>query len=203
MKKLYLGLNPQPGTIHYPVIRTEVCTCDIKSAMALWPEFTHIIFTSQSAVHYWPGPWDKKIIAIGPATGSALQKKGLDPLIAREATQEGVIELIKEIRDSEVYFFLPRSSRARPLLTDYLRLNNISFFALDLYDTVLQKLEPIPCLEEIDEIIFSSPTTVDGFIQIYGKLPKDKKLTTIGPVTARALARCFGCDKEKITKILG
>jgi len=183
MRILYLGLKPKPGTFHYPVIRTEYCG-KIDEALALWPQFTHIIFTSQTTVHYWPGPWDKQTIAIGTATAAALHKRGLDPIVAPEATQEGVIALISEING---YFFLPRSKRARSALTNFMRERGISFFALDLYDTLFQKLEPVPNLDDFDEIVFTSPSTVEGFLRIFGSLPKNKKLTPIGPVTDQAI----------------
>src|SRR4051794_40929110 len=93
MRILYLGLNPKLGTYHYPVIRTEFCG-KLENALVLWPKFTHIIFTSQSSVHYWPGPWDKITIAIGDATAACIRKKGSEPLVATVATQEGIIDLI-------------------------------------------------------------------------------------------------------------
>lgn len=184
MRTLYLGLNPKSGTIHYPVIRTEYLG-QIEPALTLWPQFTHIIFTSQTTVHYWPGPWNKDLIAIGPATAAALQKKGFAPLIAPISTQEGVIALISQIKG---YFFLPRSRRARSALTDYLTMQNIPHLALDLYDTIFQKPEPVPNLDDFDEIVFTSPSTVEGFFRIFGKLPRDKKLTAIGLITEKALS---------------
>lgn len=192
MRVLYLGLNPKLGTVHYPVIRTEFCG-NLEPARQLWPQITHVIFTSQTAVHYWPGPWDKKIIAIGEATAGALRTKGLIPLVAPFATQEGVIELIKEING---YFLLPRSKLARSALTDYFDRCNMPYLIVDLYDTVYQQLEPVPSLDDFDEIIFTSPSTVEGFLRIYGKLPQDKILTPIGPITAKALStqNAHSCD---------
>jgi uroporphyrinogen-III synthase len=181
MKILYLGLRPKEGTFHYPVIRTELCPYQLPSD---WPLFTHMIFTSQTAVEYWSYPWDKEIIAIGQATALALQKKGISSQIAPFATQEGVIELIRPLAG---YFFIPRSNLARSALTDYLKKEGKSFYVLDLYCTVFQKLEPIPNLKDFDEIVFTSPSTVEGFLRIYGSLPQDKKLTAIGPITEQAL----------------
>lgn len=183
MNILHLGLHPKPGTTHYPVIRTEYCG-SIEPALALWLQFTHVIFTSQSTVHYWPGPWDKPALAIGPATAAALQQKGVKAVVAKESTQEGLIALIRSIPG---YFFLPRSRLARSVLTDFMQAENIPFFALDLYTTVCQKLKPVPDLNDFDEILFTSPSTVDGFLQIYGQLPLHKKLTPIGPITADRL----------------
>lgn len=179
--KLYLGLRPKAGMVHYPVIRTVFCG-HVEKALEKWADFTHVIFTSQTAVEYWPGPWDKKIVAIGLSTASALREKGCSPVIAPEATQEGVMQVIEE-----GYYLLPRSRRARSALTDFMKNKGIRFFVLDLYDTVFQKLEPVPDLSQFDEIIFSSPSTVEGFLRIFGKLPQDVQLTAIGPITKRAL----------------
>lgn len=181
MRILYLGLRPKTGTFHYPVIRTEFLGVGAPSD---WARFTHIIFTSQTAVEYWPGPWNKEIIAIGKATAAALRSKGVEPRVAPFATQEGVIELIKLI---DGCFFIPRSRLARSALTDYMEENQIPFSVLDLYDTHFQRLEPVPNLDDFDEIVFTSPSTVEGFLRIYGKLPREKKLTAIGPITQKAL----------------
>lgn len=183
MRILYLGLRPKSGTVHYPVIRTEKCD-SIKPALGLWNQFTHIIFTSQTAVEYWLGPWDKKVIAIGDPTASALKKMGLSPIVAPFATQEGIMELVKSMQG---YFFIPHSKRARPDLIQFLSERQIPYFALAIYDTHFQKPLPVPNLEDFDEIVFTSPSTVEGFLQIFGKLPKNKKLTAIGPITEKAI----------------
>jgi uroporphyrinogen-III synthase len=180
---LYLGLRPKPGTFHYPVIRTKYLG-GVEQALSLWPQFTHVIFTSQTAVSYWPGPWDKKVIAIGEKTAASLRGKGIEPLVAAEATQEGVIALISQI---DGYFFLPHSKLSRSVLIDYFRKNEIRHFALALYTTENIAPQPIPSLDGFDEIVFTSPSTVMGFLEIYKKLPKDKKLTAIGPITETAL----------------
>jgi uroporphyrinogen-III synthase len=55
---------------------------------------------------------------------------------------------------------------------------------------VIQKLEPIPSLASIREIIFTSPSTVEGFFDIFkGEPLENKKLNCIGPVTENALAK--------------
>lgn len=195
MKTLYLGLDPKnyfcSGTlVHYPVIRTmQINGIEFQKAISLWPQFTHVVFTSQTAVKYWEGDLNGKIcIAIGEATAEALRNRGAIPLIAPNATQEGVIELIESMELQNAFLFLPRSRLSRSALTDFLQRKQICFFALDLYDTLFQKLEPVPDLNEIDEIVFTSPSTVDGFVKIYGKLPSDKKLTGIGPITQKAIS---------------
>ncbi len=183
---LYLGLHPPANAIHYPVIRTEkILGKELEEAIRLWPDFTHVMFTSQTAVNYWEEDLQHKIcIAIGDATARAIRNRKAEPLIAPFPTQEGVLQLLQQLDLQDARIFLPHSKKARPLLE-----TQISCYVLNLYDTLFQKLEPIPDLNTIEEIIFTSPSTVEGFLRIYGKLPRDKKLTAIGPITEEALKR--------------
>lgn len=201
---LYLGLDPsrfprKKDLFHYPVIRTEkIFSDELMQALLLFPQFTHVIFTSITAVRYWRQESTlegKIIVAVGKATAEELRKDGYFPVIAKEEMQEGVIALLKTMDMGESFLFLPRSKKARPLLAKYLQQENRRFFALDLYDTVFQKPEPAPLLENVEEIVFTSPSTVDGFLKIYGSLPKNIKLTSIGPITNEYLEKrnvfCF------------
>lgn len=193
MKALYLGIDPSrwmEKVFHYPVIRTELI-----EQRECPPETTHLIFTSRSAVRYWNDFAGKQILAIGEATAALLREKGIEPLVAPEATQEGVMALLDVLDLSGANLLWPRSDRSRNDLALYLKQKNIPFRAIDLYRTVFQKPEPVPSLDDFDEIVFTSPSTVDGFLQIYGKLPRNKKLTAIGPVTRSYISenskRCF------------
>jgi uroporphyrinogen-III synthase len=171
VRTLYLGLRPKPGTFHYPVIKTVPLEVTIQP-------FTHVIFTSQTTVEYWKWPLDGKVvIAIGEATAKNLP----NPIIAPVATQEGIIALLKTMDLKGARICYPKSKRARPLLSNYLK----NGFTVDLYDTLLQKPEPVPNLDDFDEIVFTSPSTVEGFLEIFGELPKAKHLVFIGPITEK------------------
>lgn len=184
---LYLGLDPSRWKgggeiVHYPVIRTEPTE---RLQLHDWPLFTHLIFTSRSAVIHWDRFGGKQIVAIGEATAQLIREKGMVPRVAKEATQEGVIELLGSLDLKDAYLLWPRSERARGDLAAYLRGRKIRFLAQDLYRTVFQKLEPVPSLDEFDEIVFTSPSTVEGFLQIYETFPKQGVLTCIGPITRK------------------
>ena len=193
---LYLGLDPsrfprQEPLLHYPVIQTKrLASPELDEALRLWPKFTHVVFTSRSAARHW---WevlpvfDKIALAIGEGTAEELRSRGISPHVAPEAVQEGVIALLETMNLEGGFLFLPRSKRARPNLNEYLRKRKIPFFSLDLYDAFAQRLEPVPLLDDFDEIVFTSPSTVEAFLKIYGALPENKKLTAIGPVTEKAL----------------
>lgn len=186
---LYLGLDPSrwkrdKPLLHYPVIRIAALAI---SKPADWSAITHLIFTSRSAAFHWQWLEEKQVLAIGKGTAEVVEKKGCSPLIAKEATQEGMIELLKHLALQDAYLLWPRSTQSRLLLSEYLLSLSARVQIVDLYETKCQRLEPVPSLENIDEIVFTSPSTVTGFLQIYGFLPNNKKLTPIGPITARAL----------------
>jgi len=189
---LYLGLDPSRfvcagKVIHYPVIYTVPRQVSVNIEMC-----THFLFTSKEAVTYFfaqfkPMP-HKKYLAIGNVTAGYLRMYDIEPyLVAVEETQEGMIEALEGEVLEGAYFCFPRSSRARPLLTRYLEKRGVSYLAFDLYDTLPQVQQSIPDLTQIDAIVFTSPSTVDAFLRIYGKIAQDKELICQGPITQQAL----------------
>lgn len=197
---LYLGTDPthfqtEEELIHYPIIKILPRSKDhpeILHALRESKNCTHFLFTSKNAVPifcaYFSLPPDNTVIAIGPSTAVYLKNHGMTPdYIAKEATQEGVIALLETLPVDNAKFFLPRSSLSRPALTEYFEKKKIAYVACDLYDTLSQKRTPLPDLNTIDEIVFTSPSTVRAFVEIFGFLPKDKKLQAIGPITAGVL----------------
>lgn len=198
---LYLGTDPlsyetqgrcQGHLIHYPIIKIVPRPAHTIKAYKELSAFTHIIFTSKNAVkvffEHHPVISEKQLIAIGTVTAAHLTLQGYPPqYIAEQETQEGVIALLKQLDLKDPFFFLPRSSQARPLLIQFFEDHQIRYSACDLYDTVAQRLEVQPDWEQIDEIVFTSPTTVRAFLEIFKKFPEGKKLTPIGPITENEL----------------
>lgn len=192
-KILYLGIDAPPGVEvqHYPVIRTQrIDSQKLQDALSQLHRFTHVIFTSKNGVRHWHEVGNVKgkvAIAIGEATARQLRQNGVEPLVATSATQEGVIALIETLPLENSYLLYPRSKSARPHLADYFKKRNVPVFILDLYETIFQRIEPVPDLGQFDEIVFTSPSTVEGFLRIFGALPRDKKLIAIGPITEKAI----------------
>ncbi len=201
---LYLGTDPisyeaqgrcQGHLIHYPIIKIVPRPAGTITAYDDLDAYTHIIFTSKNAVkvffqHHPACDFlrEKQLIAIGTVTAAHLAMQGFPPQhIAEQETQEGVIALLKQLDLKDAYFFLPRSSQARPLLVQFFEERKLRYSACDLYDTVTQKLEVEPHWDQIDEIVFTSPTTVKAFLEIFGTFPEGKTLTAIGPVTENEL----------------
>lgn len=202
---LYLGTDPTSfesqgrsngHLVHYPVIKIVPRSLDhpeIRRAYEELERFTHLIFTSKNAVKVFFDSFrtplqNKTVIAIGKVTAAHLRMRGAQPQhVAENETQEGVVELLKTLPLQDAYFFLPRSSLSRPVIVHFFQEKKIRLHACDLYDTMIQCLEPKPDLDRIDEIVFTSPSTVRAFVNIFGALPKEKKLIAIGPVTEEEL----------------
>jgi uroporphyrinogen-III synthase len=207
---LYLGTDPEHflenrkdcKLIHYPVIRIVPRKIgeEIEQAYRELPDYTHILFTSKNAVHVFFEHlfllkydklqlYHKTFIAIGSATAHALKSHLRSPdLTAQHETQEGLIALLKQWRLESAYILLPRSSLSRPLLSAFLEREKVRYRAFNIYDTEVQKLNPIPDLNLVDEIVFTSPSTVRGFMYVFGNLPKDKHLCALGPITEKVLS---------------
>ena len=208
---LYLGTDPtqfeshgqsEGHLVHYPVIQIvprDFNDRQIKRAYDDLDEYTHFIFTSKNAVKVFAGHLsqmnklvsdlqEKTVIAIGEVTAAHLAARGLPPsLVCQEETQEGVIHVLNDLNLDDAYIFVPRSSLSRPVLVHYFKEREIRCQACDLYDTVPNRIEPKPDLSEVDEIVFTSPSTVTAFLEIFGALPIGKKCLAIGPVTESAL----------------
>ncbi len=197
---LYLGSDPErfraqrkQRIIHFPLL--EVVPRSLHStAMAHilddLPNYTHSIFTSKSTVWILRQHLRalKNIFAIGKSTAAALEKEGVVPTwVAKEETQEGIIEHLRLFDwNEESYVFLPRSALARSALENFLILQQIRHQVCDLYDMQIKSIAP-PSLDNIEEIVFTSPSTVNAFRQFFPHPPVEQRLTPIGPITAEAL----------------
>jgi uroporphyrinogen-III synthase len=193
--KLYLGTDPSEygeAVIHYPVIELERVEPDPKVFQALF-KATHFLFTSKHAVDFFFQTFtidlsDKVLIAIGPVTAKRLRLRGYEKIIIpEEATQEGVIERLK--KEEITHVFYPRSALARDLLLQFFIENKICHTAFTLYETRTIKNPPPLDFSGIEEIIFTSPSTVNSFLELFHSFPPGAKLTAIGPITRRVLVK--------------
>lgn len=189
---LYLGLDPKnfssPNRIvHYPIIRIlPLPLCNLH-----FDPFTHWIFTSQTAVRILSSHLKKcpQVIAIGKATAACLKDCGVTPeFVANQETQEGIIALLEKEKFQDPHFLWPRSKKARPVLASWMALQKWKLTEWPIYDIQVNRIEPLPSLDEFEEIVFSSPSIVDAFLEVFGDFPRHARFTTIGPVTREHLA---------------
>lgn len=205
-KILYLGTDPsyykakEAQIIHYPTIqivpRMDSC---VQAAYSRLADYTHLLFTSKNTVQVFFQQFNNFglsknllrsiiIIAIGQVTASYIRKYTHCSFVAEEETQEGIVAFLRTQPLEKTHFFFPRSSLSRNVIIDFFKTNHILFQDCFIYDTVVQKNQPLPDLEDIDEIVFTSPSTVKAFLEIFSTIPLNKKLVTIGPITQKALS---------------
>ena len=204
---LYLGVDPthfksEKRVVHMPlikIVRKEVASKDLSRIFGHLRDYTHIVFTSKSSVrifldylkmheHTVSELAHKQIIAIGHMTAYYLKEEGLFPsYIAADETEEGVVRVLSALDLKGSYVLLPKSSVPRFQLTHFLVEHEVRYQICVLYDA----LENIPFqkidLEEIDEVVFTNPLTVDAFFSIYPEIPLSIKLHPLGNVTREAL----------------
>jgi uroporphyrinogen III methyltransferase/synthase len=153
-----------------------------------------------------------KIAAIGPATASALQEKGIKAdFIPKKYLASEIGKEIGNVRGKKI--LLPRADIASKVLTETLREKGAVVDEIAVYRTVpnaefgIQSGEVIKILEngEVDWITFTSASALHSFTTLIGgedfavhspitnyQLPMNVRVACIGPVTAKA------CQKAEI-----
>lgn len=198
---LYLGLEvpehlSKEQVVHCPLIKIVARPKDdpaIIEAYTQFQDYTHVIFTSKSGVaifmeyarHFGMTSQEiqsKVYLSVGTQTAAALAAHDIKSLVAEEETAEGVVTELRKLDLSGASVLWPHSGLSRPIISTWLEQNHIRNCSVVLYDTIAN-LEKVPDLKACDEIVFTSPSTVDAFLKLFGTLPKDKTLTCIGPVT--------------------
>lgn len=197
---LYLGLEPPENeeVIHCPIIDViprPASDPTIVAAFRDFPLYTHLIFTSKVGVVTFFALAEeetvegKQVIAVGERTAARIEEYRVKvDYVAERETAEGVVDVLLGLSLDDAYCFWPHSALSRRVIPSFFEGEGYLFRECVLYDTVPRKGVELPDLAMIDEIVFTSPSTVEAFRQLVGALPQDKKLVGIGPVTTRALA---------------
>lgn len=206
-RTLYLGTNPDNydgdgEVVHLPMIEIApraFHSFSTKSAFADMHEYTHAIFTSKNSVpiviraltHFGldvSAFANMKVIAVGKVTAKALEENGIKPdIIAERESQEGIIHELALLDLENAYLFIPCSSKARPALSQYLQNRWIRHQMCHIYDTVAIPRQELPELKNFQKIVFTSPSTVDAFMEVFGAIPQNIEVESIGSVTLEAL----------------
>lgn len=172
--------------------------------------FDWILFTSANAVQQAarrqqelgsPAESSKgkpRVAAVGPATAEAAAEVGF--VVDYVATHHSGAGLAEELRD-EVRgrkIFLPRSDRANPDLPAALKRHGAQVTEVVAYKTVTpgkadRERVNNCCKEEVDGILFFSPSAVQGFLELVDRKVLEKLqgravMVAVGPTTAGALS---------------
>lgn len=206
---LFTGLSQerfflQGSYLHLPLIKIEPMENygEFDEHLKKIAGFDWIIFTSRYGVKYFFQRlkligYDArklakvKIAAIGESTAKGLKKHGLlaDLIPINESTQ-GLIEEFKKKNIRGKKIFLPRSDISDKGIEAALKKLGHEITASFAYRNLMPKELPQLHLEEFNELMFTSPSTVRNFKKRYQKLPKSIKTSCIGAVTLKEAKRC-------------
>ena len=191
MPTLYTGLtSPDANYIHTPLIEIVPVDNDtqLRRAIADIDSYDYVLFTSRYAAKYVGALSVKhtRIVSIGRTTTKALHQIDVEEVYeVEEDNSYGVVSWFSSQSRGRV--LIPRSNLALPIIPEGLRQLG---FEVDCVTAYINRMPEHPKkvnLDEIDRIVFTSPSTIDNFVSLYGALPENKELITRGPITEQHL----------------
>ena len=191
MPTLYTGLtSPDANYIHTPLI--EIVSVDddtqLRRAIADIDSYDYVLFTSRYAAKYVGAlsVMHTRIVSIGRTTTKALHQIGVEEVDeVEEDNSYGVVSWFSNQPRGRV--LIPRSNLALPIIPEGLRQLGFEVDCITAYNNRMPEHPKKVNLDEIDRIVFTSPSTIDNFIRLYGALPEKKELVTRGPITEQHL----------------
>lgn len=158
--------------------------------------YDYLVFTSKNAVkiffdnlienHDIRDIGKVKIAAIGEKTKKEIEKYNLKvDIVPRNFVGENLLdEMGKYVKKDDKIFF-PHSNLSRKKIID--GLDNIGILdEVEIYDNI--KEEKLDQDFDFDEIIFTSSSCVNNFVEIYGKEALlNKKIYSIGQITTKTI----------------
>ena len=190
MKTLYTGIRcPDTSFVHTPLIEIKPVadTSRLREAADEVDTYDYLLYTSRHAVTYFPPRCQRPVIvSIGPVTTEALRLAGAETIKQVEKDDSyGVIDWFAEQPRGRV--LIPRSNLALSIIPEGLRNLGFDVTTVTAYENRMPENAMKVDLSQVDTIVFSSPSTIDNFIRLYGKLPTDKQLLTRGRITEKHL----------------
>ena len=191
MNTLYTGLtSPDATYIHTPLIEIVPVDDDtpLRRAIADIDSYDYVLFTSRYAAKYVGAlsVIHTRIVSIGRTTTKALHQIGVEEVSeVEEDNSYGVVSWFSSQPCGRV--LIPRSNLALPIIPEGLRQLGFEVNCVTAYINRMPEHPNKVNLDEIDRIVFTSPSTIDNFIRLYGALPEKKELVTRGPITEQHL----------------
>ena len=162
-------------------------------------DFAWVVFTSAAGVGAWSeragslglGPPRARVAAVGAATARALHDAGIDVALVPEAFTTAALGQAFPTGSGRV--LLARADRAAGELEDAIRARGWIPVRVDAYRVRFAEALPVEATSalrdgRVDAVTFTSPSTVEGFVRLFGAGPWPPAVC-IGPVTAGAARR--------------
>ncbi len=142
---------------------------------------------------------NKMILAVGEKTKKFLEKLGFKNITVPEKfSSESMLELIQKNIDTfkDKRILIPRAKKGINILIDRLEHQIKEIKILPVYETVFNIPENIKDVENlyikgaVDFTVFTSPSTIEGFFNVFGEKSydylRDTCIAVIGTTTKKA-----------------
>ena len=186
------------NVIHQPLIEINRTTAtDLQGTINHLQQFDWLFFTSRYSVRYFfemlksAGKDSRflhhlRIASVGRVTSKALKNLGITPdLQPEEESSEGLLQTIRELNIRPGKVFIPRSDKGLPVLPEGLTAMGWEVETFAIYKNQMPQNLIALDLNDIDKIVFSSPSCVTNFIKLYGAFPEDKEYIFRGKETEK------------------
>ena len=146
-----------------------------------------------------------EIVVIGKKTYEEVKERGIIPFaMSKKFIAESLFERMQEFIKEGDKILLPQSKISRPFLYDSLVNEGCLVDKVDIYDTIEGDIKSKKSMEnsmqEVDIILFTSPSTVKNLIKMVGiENIKNKEIISIGEITQAEIERqgleCHVCEE--------
>ncbi|OAV66979.1 Siroheme synthase [Bacteroidales bacterium Barb6XT] len=187
--------------IHTPLVKIQKIKDNerLQASLKTINTFDWIVFTSRYGVRYFFEALHEtqsdiralaavRLASVGKTTTAELRNCHIYPDIESETeSAEGLINYFSDIQLTKKRILLPRSDKGLKQLSEALEdMGNILIDIPVYRNTVNEEAEKTD-LSLFQKIIFSSPSGVEAFTQLYGEMPTGIQLIAKGKTTARKL----------------
>lgn len=204
---LVTGLDPKPfdylgQCIHTPLIEMKSISdfTELTAYINRLSDYDSLLFTSKNTVeHFFKALYSQrldsralvgmKVFSIGKTTSKELLANGIKAdYQAKQEDSLGVVEMFKAHKITGK-LLVPRSNLALDLIPNGLRSIGLEVDTVTTYQNVLpQEINKVD-LNTIDTIVFTSPSCVQNFLEVYQAIPLNKTIIVRGLTTYESLKK--------------
>ena len=168
------------------------------------------MFTSGNGIKFffrklYAAGYDSRIFAktrfavIGQASAKRLLEFGIKAdLCAAVESSKGLLEAFSKIDASGLLFLLPQAEVSSTELPDGLTSQGTEVDNLAVYKTVETEIDDVD-LDYIDQILFTSGSTVRAFVNRFGSVPKHIEPLCLG-VPTQTVAKEYNINAKILTQ---
>lgn len=212
---LFTGTNPQKfkdlgRILHQPMIKIVPLDDygEIKKEIKRINKYHWIIFTSRYGAEYFFDIFNRKklhipkvkICAIGETTADRLKEYGVKvDCIPKNESSQGIIETLRKFNLKGKNILIPRSNLSSDYLSCSLKKIGAHVKAIPVYRNIMPSRYKRIDFNKIDEIFFTSPSTIENFMTKYKNIPMGIRIKCIGDITLNKL-KSFGFYGEVMAK---